>query len=569
MPQRMSIGTVLTALLVIAGASVVHAQQPASAQGPGAAGTIAPDTILFNGKIITVDDRFSIAQAVAIRGERFSAVGTNEEISKLAGPNTKRIDLRGRAVTPGFIDNHAHYMEEGVLWGSELRLDGVETRKQAIEMIRAKAKSLAPGEWVYTLGGWSPDQFTDDKRPFTRAELDAIASDRPVLLQFTRAETYLNSRAVDAIGLDKMTEPWIRRDASGRPTGVVDAAGANRVSGVIPKPTSELVEKNSLAMIRELNASGLTASGGSCPAAMLPIFRAMAREGRLNKRFFCLVSAPMGNNPDAVTKNLPLIAELRSRLFQGDPWIDYFAYGEANYTPAHDNMVNAGGKQRPENLEQWGRVAREIAKAGLPMHAHTTLENSFDGFLDQIELINKEFPVRNLRWSLIHGEQLTPSHLERMRKLGMHAAIQPRATIMGAIFNRVHGDRSYDMPPFRAIQASGVTWGLGTDTFEVNQYRPFTTLHFVVTGKMVGGAVVNRQPISREHALIAHTRGSAFTIVQESNIGSIQPGKLADLVVIDRDYLTIPADQIKDIRPVMTMVGGRVVYEAPATSTAR
>ena len=174
-------------------------------------------------------------------------------------------------------------------------------------------------------------------------------------------------------------------------------------------------------------------------------------------------------------------------------------------------MVNAGGKQRPENLEQWGRVAREIAKAGLPMHAHTTLENSFDGFLDQIEKINKEFPVRNLRWSLIHGEQLNASHLARIRELGMHVAIQPRATIMGGIFNRVHGDRSYDMPPLRTIQESGVAWGFGTDTFEVNQYRPLTTLYFAVTGKMVGGTVVNRQPISREDALIAHTRGSAFT----------------------------------------------------------
>ena len=114
-------------------------------------------------------------------------------------------------------------MEEGVLWTVELRLDGIETRKQAIEMMRAKAKSLAPGEWVYTLGGWSPDQFTDDKRPFTREELDKIAPNHPVLLQFTRAETYLNSRAIEAIGLEKMTEPWIKRDASGEPTGVVDA----------------------------------------------------------------------------------------------------------------------------------------------------------------------------------------------------------------------------------------------------------------------------------------------------------------------------------------------------------
>ncbi|HZM92287.1 MAG TPA: amidohydrolase [Vicinamibacterales bacterium] len=550
-------GTAAVATLAVAAVPMLQAQQA------------APDVVLVNGKIITVDDRFTIAQAVAVRGERVVAVGSSQEIARLAGPSTRRIDLRGRTVTPGFIDNHAHFMEEGVLWSVELRLDGIETRKHAIEMMRAKAKSLAPGEWVYTLGGWSPDQFTDDKRPFTRAELDAIVADRPVLLQFTRAETYLNSRAVEAIGLDKMTEPWIRRDASGHPTGVVDAGGANRVSSVIPKPTSEMVEKNSLAMIRELNASGLTASGGSCPGAVLPIFRTMAREGRLNKRFFCLVSAPMGNNPDAVTKNLPRIAELRSRLFQGDLWIDHFAYGEANYTPAHDNMVNAGGKQRPENLEQWGRVAREIAKAGLPMHAHTTLENSFDGFLDQIERINKEFPVRNLRWSLIHGEQLTASHLERMRNLGVHAAIQPRATIMGAIFNRVHGDRSNDMPPLRTIQESGVTWGFGTDTFEVNQYRPFTTLYFAVTGKMVGGTLVNRQSIDREDALIAHTKGSAFTILQEGNMGSIQPGKLADLVVLDRDYLTIPADQIKDIRVVMTMVGGRIVYEASTSSTAR
>ena len=196
------------------------------------------------------------------------------------------------------------------------------------------------------------------------------------------------------------------------------------------------------------------------------------------------------------------------------------------------------------------------------MHSHTTLENTVDGFLDQIEQINKEFPVRNLRWTLIHGEQLTAAHLERMRNLGMYAAMQPRATIMGGIFNRVHGDRSYDMPPLKTIQDSGVIWGFGTDAFEVNQYRPFTTLYFAVTGKMVGGTVVNRQPISREDALIAHTRRNAFLILQENNLGSIQPGKLADLVVLDRDYLTVPADQIKDIRPVMTMVGGRVVYEA-------
>jgi predicted amidohydrolase YtcJ len=119
------------------------------------------------------------------------------------------------------------------------------------------------------------------------------------------------------------------------------------------------------------------------------------------------------------------------------------------------------------------------------------------------------------------------------------------------------------MPSFRTIQDSGIIWGLGTDAFEVNQYRPFTTLYTAVTGRMVGGTVVNREPVSREDALIAHTRGSAYQVLQENNLGSIQAGKLADMVVIDRDYLAVPADQIKEIRSVMTIVGGRIVYQAP------
>src|SRR5688572_7389038 len=186
--------------LAIAGASMLYLQQRASAQGP------APDIVLTNGKIITFDDKFSIAQAVAIRGDRFTAVGTNQEITRLAGPNTRRIDLRGRSVTPGFIDNHAHFMEEGAYWQLELRLDGVESRKQALEMIRARAQSRKPGEWVYTLGGWSPDQFADDSRPLTREELDKFAPNNPVFLQFTREQTYLNSRAIEAVALDKINE---------------------------------------------------------------------------------------------------------------------------------------------------------------------------------------------------------------------------------------------------------------------------------------------------------------------------------------------------------------------------
>ena len=545
-------------LLAAAAVAVVPAQQQTA------------DLVLTNGKIITVDDRFQVAQAVAIRGERIVAVGSNQEIARLAGPSTRRIDLRGRSVVPGLIDNHAHYMEEGVLWTVELRLDNVDTRKQALEMIRAKANSLPAGQWVYTLGGWSPDQFTDDKRPLTKAELDAVAPNHPVLLQFTRAETYLNSRAVEVLGLAKRKDPWIVRDAGGQPTGLLDAGGANfgpatGVSEAIPRPTMAEVERNSMAMIRELNASGLTASSGTCPDEFVPIFSQWARDKRLNKRFFCLVAIGMGTNADTVTKNLPQVAGLK--LFQGDNWVDQIAYGEGLYGPAGDSMVAPKGMQPQEAFEQWGRIAREVARAGMPLHAHTTLEHTFNGFLDQIEKINREFPVRNLRWMLIHNEQVTSAHLERMKNLGVTSGIQPRATIMGGIFHRAHGDRAYAMPDFRLIQDSGIIWGLGTDAFEVNQYKPFVTLAFAVTGKMVGGTVVNRRTVTREEALIAHTRGSAYQVLQENNLGSISRGKLADMVIIDRDYLTVPADQIRDIKSVMTIVGGRIVYDAAAPSS--
>ena len=549
------------------------AADPSDARATSATGPV--DVILTGGKVITVDERFTIAQAIAVQGERVVAVGSNDQISALAGPATRRIDLAGRAVVPGMIDNHAHYMEEGVLWTDELRLDNVTTRAQAIEMMKAKAASLPPERWVYTLGGWSPDQFTDDKKPFSRAELDQIDSAHPLLLQFTRGETYVNSKGIEVLGLEARMEPWNKRDAGGKSIGVIDAlapggfAAGNEMTAKIPRPTLQDVEGNGMAMIRELNAVGLTASSGTCPDEFVPIFRGWAREGRLNKRFYCIVAANTGADANAVSKALPEIGKMK--LFDGDNWVDHIAYGEGLYGPAGDSMVAPKGTQPPEAFEQWGRIAREVAAAGMPLHAHTTLEHTFNGFLDQIDKINQEFPVRNLRWTLIHDEQATAAHLERMKNLGLYAAIQPRATIMGGIYQRQHGEeRAATMPNFRLIQDSGIVWGLGTDAFEVNQYNPFVTLAYAVTGKMVGGAVINRATVSREDALIAHTRNNALIIMQENNLGSIAPGKYADLLVLDKDYLTVPADEIRSIRPAITMVGGRVVYDAaaPVTTTA-
>ena len=149
-----------------------------------------------------------------------------------------------------------------------------------------------------------------------------------------------------------------------------------------------------------------------------------------------------------------------------------------------------------------------------------------------------------------------------LKKLGMSAQIHSRPLIQGALMHKVHGDRAWDMPPFRRVQDSGIVWGLGSDATAVTTSNPFYTLAFAVTGRMIGGKQVNRQSVTREEALAAHTRHNAFILFQEANLGVLAPGKYADLLVLDRDYLTVPEDKIKDLKPVMTMVGGRVVYEA-------
>ena len=380
---------------------------------------------------------------------------------------------------------------------------------------------------------------------------------------------YLNSRGLQAVGIDenKPASKWISRDSSGKPSGVIEQDGVREIAGKIPDASREQFESSSLAMIKDLNRAGLTAFGNAgCERDWLGSYRRWDNDGRLDIRVFCLDSFA-ANTPEQVDQILPQIAEVR--LFQGDNFLDSVAYGESVYAPLHDNMLAAKAHPKADELVQWSRIATEVAKAGLPLHVHATLDASIEAFLTEIEQINKEHPVKNLRWTFAHVDQINHSQLDRMKKLGMYAAVGSRPTIMGGIFKEIHGERSYDMPPLKLIQNSGVQWGFGSDATVVNQYRPFTTLWWAVTGKMVGGTKVNRQPISREDALIAYTRKNAYFIFQEENLGSIQPGKLADLVVLDRDYLTVPADQIKDLRPVMTMVGGKIVFGAEREDLAR
>jgi len=533
--------------------------------------TPAADTILTNGKIVTVDERFTIAQAVAIRGDRVVAVGTNQEIGQLAGPNTRRIDLRGRTAIPGLIDNHMHLLRAAATWTKELRYDGVESRKQAVEMLRTRVKSAGPGEWIYNIGGWAHQQFADNPKPFTREELDQIAPSNPVALQESYYQVFLNTRALEVLKIaanapdpPEFVKGSILRDAAGKPTGVIrgDIAGTRVVANKLPKVAPEQLEASALALVKDMNRAGLTSVGvPGCDADILSIFEKWKAAGHLNVRVFCISGAAAGN-PQAVDRSIQELS--RMKVFQGDSFIDNVSFGESVYSPLHDPMFALKSDPTPEQLDLWKKMAMAIAQAGLPLHVHAELTRTIDTFLDQIEAVNKEHPIKNLRWQLAHVNQINASQIERMKKLGLYAAVHPWAVINGAIMHEgdMFGDGANDMPPLATLQNSGITWGLGTDGTAANQTLPFTTLYFAVTGKMVGGTKVIRQTISREDALIAHTRKNAYFVFQENNLGSIQPGKLADLLVLDRDYLTIPADQIKDIKPVMTLVGGRVVYDS-------
>jgi predicted amidohydrolase YtcJ len=548
--------------IVIAGCA------PTGTRNDGTPSTAAEpaDTILVNGKIVTVDDRFTIAQALAIKNRRIVAVGSNSDVRGRAGGKTLVMDLQGRTVIPGLIDGHSHWIRAAE--HDELRFDGVTTRKQALDMLAARVRAARPGEWIAALGGWSEQQFTDDPRGFPLAELDRIAPDNPVVLQAVYIHSYLNSAALKAVGIDEKTpnpaNGTIEKDAAGKPTGVVRGAGGVAfVAGKIPLKDSEAWLANTRKYVGYLNSMGVTgwldAGGRGMTARHYAPYQHLAERDQLNARvYWTTIRQPA--TPAQVDKLLPEIQALKP--FQGNDYFDHVGWGETIYAPVTTQLLRKESNLKPDDFAQARRVAQALAERGIYLNAHVEMTDAINAFLDMYEAINKEKPIKGLRWSLSHLDQITPEQLERMKRLGVNAQIHTRPLIQGVLMHRVHGDKAYTMPPFRMIQDSGILWGLGSDATAVTTSNPFYNLSFAVTGKMVGGHKVNHQTVTREEALIAHTRSNAVIVFQEGNLGSLAPGKYADLLVLDRDYLTVPEDDIKDLKPVITMVGGRVVYEA-------
>jgi predicted amidohydrolase YtcJ len=526
----------------------------------------APDTILINGKVVTVDDQFTVVQALAIAGGRIVKVGNTADIEALKGPATRVIDVAGRTVIPGLIDNHAHWVRAAE--HDELRFDGVTSRARALELLAQRVRMTPPGQWIVVLGGWSEEQFTDDARGFPLEELDRIAPNNPLVLQAVYNHSYLNSVALVAAKIDAGTpDPQggkIERDAAGKPTGLVGGAGGVAfVAARVPLESQEAWLANTRKLVAYLNSLGITAwldaGGRGMGAKHYEPYKYLADRSELDVRlFWTTIRQPA--TPAQVDAVIGEIRELKP--FQGSDYFDNVGWGESVFAPLTTQLLRVASNTKPEDLAQMRRLLLALAERGIYVNSHVEMSAAIDAFLDVYEDLNKERPIKGLRWSFSHLDQVSAAQLQRMKRLGMTAQIHSRPLIQGALMHKAHGDKAWDMPPFRRIQDSGIHWGLGSDATAVTTSNPFYTLGFAVTGEMIGGTKVNRQTISREEALIAHTRSNSFILFQEGNIGALAPGKFADLLVLDRDYLTVPAGEIKDIKPLISMVGGKVVYDA-------
>jgi predicted amidohydrolase YtcJ len=516
--------------LALVAVVVALATSPARAQR-------SVDTVVTSGKILTVDDRFRIVEALAIDEGRIVARGTRQEVARYAGPKTQVIDVGGRTVIPGLIDNHFHLTRAADTWHNQARFEGVDSRRSALEILATKAASMAPGEWIFVQGGWTPRQFADAPGGFTLEELDRVAPRNPLFVQEGYSFVYANSLALKAVGLDPAD--GAKRSAAGLasfqpPAKLLDA--------IPPTPPAQR-EQNLTDFLHALNAAGLTGVYSLGQSAFLA---ARAAKGPLPVRLWETLAFNAAD-PASAAKAAALIESSRPNQFNGNFGI--FGLGEVLYGPFFD-LAPRKDHWPAEIMSEYGKLAAAAARGGWHVHQHVINNSAVSDLLDTLEAVNKTQRIDRLRWTLGHVYDISTENIARAKALGMTLGVHGAAMQAGAHM------------PLRKIADSGIVFGLGTDATIVSHYSPFVTLGWVVSGLDTGGNRVLDETLTREEALIAHTRSNAYLFFQENALGSLDVGKQADLVVVDRDYMTVPAAEIKRIRPTLTMIGGRVVYRA-------
>jgi predicted amidohydrolase YtcJ len=525
----------------------------------------SPDTVLVNGKILTADDRFTTFEAMAIGSGRIRGLGTTSEILKSAGPGTRMIDLGGRTVIPGLIDSHMHAIRAGLSFASEVNWVGAGSLTEALGRIREAAHARRPGAWLIVAGGWNVDQFQERRRP-TQSELVAAAPNNPVYVQLGYGWAVMTPAGFEALHIradaDLPPHGKLERDPQGKPTGAV-SGGQDAIIALfdrLPKPTFEEQVEGTKLFFRELNRLGLTGvvdPGGNNLAP--EDYQALLQVWRERQMTMRVVYALCGQTPGAEFEELKALTRLLPMGF-GDDMLRFNGLGE-RLTVA----MNNNDKPTDADKEKYYEIARWAAQQGMALTMHWPRSASAGQLLEIFERVNRELPIGGLRWSIAHLNDASVENLRRMKALGVGWTVQDAMYFGGDQFQRQEGrEAARRSPPVETAREIGVAMGAGTDAHRVASYNPFTALEWFLDGKTVSGTALRgpEETPSRENTLRLYTRGSAWFSFDEDKRGSLEPGKLADLAVLSKDYMTVPVDQIGGIESLLTMVGGKIVYAA-------
>lgn len=542
------------------------AMSPAFAQ-------VKADVVYRNGKIYTLDGSSSVASAVAVWDGRFIAVGDDATVKPYLA-NTTVVDLQGRTVIPGLNDDHAH----SIAGGAELhqvQLRDVKTVSEALAQIKAAAATKKPGEWI--LGtSWHPASQLAEHRYLTRTEIDSVAPNNPVHLRTVGHIAMFNSAALQIAGIDRNTPNpeggVIEKDKDGEPDGIMYERAMNLVTAHIPPSSLEQLEEEYVGAMRYANSLGLTSltDPGLGPSNIQALQNLMTTD-RMTVRYSVMYGLSNNVTPeqyDQATKAIGVSSGF------GNDWLKLDAIGEMSIDggmtlrtaftrdPYPGDPNYHGILSTPAERLNW--VVSTGNRNGWRFAIHCVGDAACDRVLDAYDLANKEKSIVGRRFALIHGSMLRRDQIERARSMGVIIEMQnifmwDKASTVERFLGTETANRV--IPDRMAIDLLGINMvSLGTD-YPVNLLNPFLGLYIAVTRKDPAGHVYGAdQAISREEALRLYTMSSAYATFDERKKGSIEVGKLADMVVLDRDYMTVPAEQIKDIKPVETIVGGKVVY---------
>ncbi len=558
----------------------------------GAAGILlqaqTADLILINGKILTVDPKDSIAEAVAIAGGKIVAVGSNDAVKRLAAKNAQVIDLHGRTATPGLIDTHCHFQEAAVLYDVEVSDPSIKQIPDVLKLVAEKVRTSKPGQWVRG-SGWDEGKFAE-LRYLYASDLDKVAPDNPVWLEHTTGHYgTANTAAMKLAGITRETKDppagTIDRDSKGEPTGVFKESAQDLVRHLIPPYTHEQQRNGLLRIMADFNKEGMTAvkNPGIVPEDW-KLYRELLAEHKFSVRIFALWLG--GVTVATAQEALKHIAELPKPpqsfdglLLSGGVKIFMDGSGGARTAWMHDDWnknstgKDTGNKGYPNtNPEVYREMVRMIHGAGVHVSTHAIGDRAIDWVVDTYAQVLQEKPVKGMRHGIIHCNEPTDHAIEVMARLqkeydsGYPELQAPFTWWIGDNYaGNLGPERALRLIPLKTFTARGIQWGGGSD-YPVTPYPARYGIWASIERKTLKG-VYGSQPFGTAESVDVHTALRSYTawaarqLFLEDKIGSIEPGKEADIAVWDRDLYTMPADEIRNLKCEMTLLQGRVVYQ--------